>query len=233
VSLIGVRLKGLLRNDVKRRFQAQRPEGAKKEEGSILAARWLEIERSRKSLEKSKRREVRLSYFDRSNNCYFRNTPLKYFPLLCFLVLSSCARDSRSADLDRNAQDSNARASLSRKEEKEGLTPPNVVKLAKGETKAPTSEELNETLKREGANWFYGPGIGSTMLNVGAIVIFPPYALYLVFNIGREMAGYEPLYFTDALPPKAKSSVNGAYKEVVSVPGRVNAAVAREKFRDR
>lgn len=68
------------------------------------------------------------------------------------------------------------------------------------------------------------------MLNVGTVVLFPPYALYLLGNAGVAFAGYEPLYVTDALPEPAKKEVLGLYNGVTGVPGRLNALVAGERY---
>ena len=94
----------------------------------------------------------------------------------------------------------------------------------------PTSDELSQQLAVAGHRWFYGQGIGTTMLNVGTVVLFPPYALYLLGNAGVAFAGYEPLYVTDALPEPAKKEVLGLYNGVTGVPGRLNALVAGERF---
>ena len=68
------------------------------------------------------------------------------------------------------------------------------------------------------------------MLNVGTVVLFPPYALYLLGNAGVAFAGYEPMYVTDALPEPARKEVLGLYNGVTGVPGRLNALVAGERF---
>lgn len=68
------------------------------------------------------------------------------------------------------------------------------------------------------------------MLNIGTVVVFPPYALYLLGNAGVAFAGYEPLYVTDALPEPARKEVLGFYNGVTGVPGRVNALVAGEPY---
>ena len=94
----------------------------------------------------------------------------------------------------------------------------------------PTSDELSQQLAVAGHRWFYGQGIGTTMLNVGTVVLFPPYAIYLLGNAGVAFAGYEPLYVTDALPEPAKKEVLGLYNGVTGVPGRLNALVAGEQF---
>ncbi len=110
--------------------------------------------------------------------------------------------------------------------------PMSIPDLASGKTKPPTGEEFSEQLGKSGRKWFYGGGIGRTMVNVGTAVIFPPYALYLVGNAGLALAGYEPLKATDLIPGQGKEYVLGAYNGVTSVPGRVNALVAGEDFQE-
>lgn len=93
-------------------------------------------------------------------------------------------------------------------------------------------EQAQEVLEETGKNWLYGQGLGSTILNVGAVVLFPPYALYLVGNGILSVSGYEPLYVTDALPETAREGYNEVYDGVTSVPGKLAAAAADEKFRN-
>ncbi len=79
-------------------------------------------------------------------------------------------------------------------------------------------------------DWVFGGGLGRTALNIGTVVVFPPYAFYMLGNAGIALAGYDPLYVTDALPGPARDGVLGVYNEVTSLPGRINAAVLREHF---
>ena len=95
---------------------------------------------------------------------------------------------------------------------------------------AQTPEEADEQLARFGNHWFYGPGMGQTMANVGTVIAFPPYALYLLGNAGLTIAGYEPVYITEALPEKPRRYVLGAYNGVVSIPGRITSAIAGESY---
>lgn len=103
-------------------------------------------------------------------------------------------------------------------------------------TPAPGSPEATEQLQSQmndfAYTWFYGPGIGQTFLNVGTVVLFPYYAVYLLGNAGLTLAGYEPLYLTDALPEGARQSVNEVYSDVTSTPGRVNAHIADVEFQE-
>lgn len=90
--------------------------------------------------------------------------------------------------------------------------------------------EVDEKLDQFARNWFYGQGIGKTMTNVGTVVIFPPYAFYVLGNAGLSLAGYEPLYITNVLPEDSRKPVLKVFNGVTSVPGRINAKVAGEEF---
>ncbi len=108
--------------------------------------------------------------------------------------------------------------------------PPSLPALARGETTPPTPAEFKQQLGDYGHSWFYGPGIGKTMANVGTVIAFPPYALYLLGNAGLQLAGFEPLYVSEAIPGEAGRYVKGAYENVTSIPGRVTSFVAGEDF---
>lgn len=109
--------------------------------------------------------------------------------------------------------------------------PPSIPDLANGRQQPPRVEELGSKLETAGANWLFGDGIGKTMLNVGAVVAFPPYAIYLVGNAGLAMFGQEPLYVTDLLPEAPREGYLTVYDAVTSVPGMVTSTIAGEEFR--
>jgi hypothetical protein len=110
-------------------------------------------------------------------------------------------------------------------------------KREKTETELVTSEkplseeEAKELLGEVGENWFYGSGLGKAAVNVAGVVVFPPYAIYLLGNGLISAFGYEPLYITDALPNEERNDYNEAYEAITSVPGRFTAAVASEEYR--
>jgi hypothetical protein len=109
-------------------------------------------------------------------------------------------------------------------------SPPSIRDLATGKVEPPEPGELGDELKTATHRWFYGKGVGSTLANVGTIVVFPPYAFYLLGNAALEMGGYQPLHITNALPEEPRKEVLGIYNRVVSAPGRFNALVAGEEF---
>lgn len=92
-------------------------------------------------------------------------------------------------------------------------------------------QNAGEIVKEAGGNWLYGQGVGETVANAGGIILFPPYAIYLLGNAALSYNGYEPLEVTDALPENAKATWNAAYDSVTSSPGKLSAAVAGEEFR--
>ena len=143
--------------------------------------------------------------------------------LLCGCSVSRSEQEPRKPDLASSKPQGEAGSiSLER--------PPSIPDLASGKTAPPTPEEFNEQLGDYGRKWFYGGGIGRTMVNVGTAVAFPPYLIYLVGNAGLAMAGYEPLCPADLLPETPREYVLTVYNGVTSVPGRVTALIAGKEF---
>lgn len=91
-----------------------------------------------------------------------------------------------------------------------------------------TDEQLNQYAM----NWLYGQGMGKTLTNVGTVVIFPPYAFYVLGNAGLSVLGYEPLYITNILPETSRKPVLQVFNGVTSVPGRITAKVVGEEFQE-
>lgn len=94
-----------------------------------------------------------------------------------------------------------------------------------------TPEKSEEILDEVSTNWAYGPGLGSAIINIGGIVLFPPYAIYVLGNAGIEYAGYEGLYVSKLLPDPEEKDFNSAYNSVASVPGKIVAGMAGEEYR--
>ena len=92
-------------------------------------------------------------------------------------------------------------------------------------------EKSEEVLNQMGENFIYGQGVGETAMNVGGVILFPPYAIYLLGNAALSLSGYEPLSVSDALPEEEGKAYREAYDSVTSGPGRVAAAVAGKEFR--
>lgn len=94
-------------------------------------------------------------------------------------------------------------------------------------------EESKELLADLGKNWLYGNGLGGTALNVGMIVTFPPYAIYVVGNACLSMAGYKEIGLGSVLPDRGREAWEDLYDGVTSGPGRFTSAIAGEEYRSR
>lgn len=93
--------------------------------------------------------------------------------------------------------------------------------------------QAKEILSEVGGNFAYGPGLGDTALNVGTVVIFPPYAVYLLGNALLSISGYEPVTVSSILPEEDGKTWSDTYDELVSGPGKMVAAVAGREYRSR
>lgn len=94
-------------------------------------------------------------------------------------------------------------------------------------------EKSKELINEVGSNWLYGQGVGETALNIGTVVAFPPYALYLLGNAALSLSGYEPIEISDALPNEERDEWHKIYNGVTEGPGRMSAALAGEEFRNK
>ena len=108
--------------------------------------------------------------------------------------------------------------------------PPSFRQIVTDAEKSADTDDSTAQLRLYGHQWLYGPGVGRTIANVGTVVLFPPYALYLLGNAGLALAGYEPLYVTSALPAPAREYTLSVYDGITSVPGRLSAGIAGEEF---
>ncbi|HMO17875.1 MAG TPA: hypothetical protein PKA63_06730 [Oligoflexia bacterium] len=91
--------------------------------------------------------------------------------------------------------------------------------------------EADKHLSAMGDWWLYGPGMGYAMLNLGTVLLFPPYALYLLGNAALSISGNEPVRLIDVIPENGgREVVEGVLDEVCSVPGKLNAAIAGRDF---
>jgi hypothetical protein len=114
--------------------------------------------------------------------------------------------------------------------EKTSPQDPNIA-LAESAVQQPLSPEETEALVSDVANnWFYGQGLGETMLAVGTVVIFPPYGIYLAGNALLSLSGYEEIRVTEALPDSGEDVWNSVYDGVTSMPGHVTATISGDEF---
>ncbi len=94
-------------------------------------------------------------------------------------------------------------------------------------------EQAGEILDELGSNFVYGPALGETAVNLGTVVMFPPYALYLVGNALLSFSGYEPVTVSSLLPDEEGKQWSDAVDWVFSGPGQFVAAVAGRESRSR
>jgi hypothetical protein len=94
-------------------------------------------------------------------------------------------------------------------------------------------EQAKAVLSEVGQNFAYGSGLGDTALAVGTVVVFPPYAIYLLGNAVLSLSGYEPVTVSSLLPEEQGKAWSSAYESVVSGPGKVVAAMAGHEYRSK
>lgn len=92
-------------------------------------------------------------------------------------------------------------------------------------------EKAKKVLGEVGSNFAYGPGIGDAAVNLGAVIVFPPYIVYLLGNTALSLTGYEPVTVSSLLPQEDGKAWSNGYDTVVSGPGRVVAAAAGREYR--
>jgi hypothetical protein len=96
-----------------------------------------------------------------------------------------------------------------------------------------SSEKAKAVLGEVGSNFAYGPGIGDAAVNLGAVIVFPPYILYLLGNTALSLTGYEPVTVSSLLPEEQGKAWSDGYDTIVSGPGRMVAAAAGREYRSR
>lgn len=99
-----------------------------------------------------------------------------------------------------------------------------------------TSEQLELTgdlLQSASGNWLYGPGLGQTMMNMGAVAIYPPYVAVVVSNLALDLAGYDTIGLGLLLQDDSEEKWDTAYDTFISGPGRVSSLMAGTPYRTR
>lgn len=94
-----------------------------------------------------------------------------------------------------------------------------------------SSEKAKAVLGEVGSNFVYGPGLGDAAVNLGAVIVFPPFLVYLLGNTALSLSGYQPVTVSSLLPEDAGKAWSNGYDTVVSGPGRVAAAAAGREYR--
>lgn len=92
-------------------------------------------------------------------------------------------------------------------------------------------EKAKEVLNEVGGNFAYGPGLGDAAVNIGTVVAFPPYAIYLLGNGILSLSGYEPVTVSSMLPEETGKAWSDGYDTIVSGPGRFVAAATGHEYR--
>jgi hypothetical protein len=94
-------------------------------------------------------------------------------------------------------------------------------------------ETADKLLSEVGGNFAYGPGLGDAAVSIGTVVVFPPFAVYLLGNAVLSLSGYEPVTVSSLLPEKDGKQWSETYDTVVSAPGKMVAAMAGHEYRSR
>lgn len=133
--------------------------------------------------------------------------PLKS-SILCFLlILSSCSAINSSKE--------------------EGIS------LQKLSEDPLSPEETKVLMEKAGKNWLYGNGLGESVLTIGTVVIFPPYAALVVGNSILSLSGYDPVNISDAMEEEDQNSWKNFYNTITSGPGRLAAVISGEEYRSK
>jgi hypothetical protein len=94
-------------------------------------------------------------------------------------------------------------------------------------------KETGEVVDTALTNFFYGPGLGETALDVTGVMLFPPYAMVLIGQTLVRLAGYESPRFIEMFPQEQQQAYDKTMDTVYSGPGRLVSAAAGEEYRTR
>lgn len=94
-------------------------------------------------------------------------------------------------------------------------------------------KETGEVVDTALTNFFYGPGLGETALDVTGVMLFPPYAMVLIGQTLVRLAGYESPRFIEIFPEEQQHAYDATMDTVYSGPGRLVSAAAGEEYRTR
>jgi hypothetical protein len=147
---------------------------------------------------------------------------------LCFL--SACGMNQRPAPETSPLPNVNSTSDLTPLSEPPVLTLERVQKIA-AEPLSP--QETGEVVDTALTNFFYGPGLGETALDVTGVMLFPPYAMVLIGQTLVRLAGYESPRFIEMFPEEQQHAYDATMDTVYSGPGRLVSAAAGEEYRTR
>ena len=94
-----------------------------------------------------------------------------------------------------------------------------------------SSDKAKAVLGEVGSNFVYGPGLGDAAVNLGAVIVFPPFLVYLLGNTALSLSGYQPVTVSSLLPEDTGKAWSNGYDTVVSGPGRFVASTAGREYR--
>lgn len=159
---------------------------------------------------------------------------IKCLSTVCFMLChSACSLSSESFISSESKLDSEDSLSRFSDRNRALLGATDVFEPDLLEKKSKKTDKTQEQKFEEFSSaWLYGHGMGRSMLNIGTVIIFPPYAIYLLGNAGLQLAGYDQLHLSSLLPVPAEEIFSGAYNGLTSVPGRISANIAGREFDD-
>lgn len=171
---------------------------------------------------------------------YFFNS--KYLSTVCLFSLllaltTSCSSVNGSSSHNikflnedsRNQALNSPQENENKPEEDQQLT----ARLQKMASKPLTPDQTSELVDTAAGNFFYGPSLGETALDIIGMIAFPPYAVVVAGNSALSLAGYKPLSIKRVLPDDVAKGYTEATDTIYSGPGRVVAGVSGNQYRKR
>lgn len=150
--------------------------------------------------------------------------------IIVLYFLSACGMSARPAPETANPPNVNSATPPTSPPDTPVLTLERVQKIA-AEPLSP--KETGEVVDTALTNFFYGPGLGETALDVTGAMLFPPYAMVLIGQTLVRLAGYDSPRFIELFPDEQQQAYDDTMDVVYSGPGRLVSAAAGEKYRTR
>jgi hypothetical protein len=94
-----------------------------------------------------------------------------------------------------------------------------------------TGEQSVEVLGTAASGWWYGQGLGETMLQAGTVFAFPPYVLMVLGNGALNIAGYESIGVSSFLDDEGRKKWQEGFGSVTSGPGRFTASISGREYK--
>lgn len=150
--------------------------------------------------------------------------------VIVLYFVSACGMSARPAPETAYSSNVNSTTDRTSSSDTPVLTLERVQKIA-AEPLSP--KETGEVVDTALTNFFYGPGLGETALDVTGAMLFPPYAMVLIGQTLVRLAGYESPRFIEIFPDQQQHAYDVTMDAVYSGPGRLVAAAAGEEYRTR